>query len=51
VCGGGYSVFKKNEIRLFAGKWIKLEVIMLSEIIQFHKYNSTCFLSLVEVKF
>jgi hypothetical protein len=27
-----YSAIKKNEIILFAGKWMKLETIMLSEI-------------------
>jgi hypothetical protein len=29
-----YSVLNKNEILLFAGKWIKLENINLSEISQ-----------------
>jgi hypothetical protein len=27
-----YSAIKKNEIMSFAGKWIELEIIMLSEI-------------------
>jgi hypothetical protein len=27
-----YSAKKKKEIKLFAGKWIELEIIMLSEI-------------------
>jgi hypothetical protein len=26
-----YSTIKKNEIMLFAGKWLKLQVIMLGE--------------------
>jgi hypothetical protein len=29
-----YSSIKKNEIMLFAGKWIALENIMLSEVSQ-----------------
>jgi hypothetical protein len=29
-----YSAIKKNEIMSFAGKWMELEVIMLSEISQ-----------------
>jgi hypothetical protein len=29
-----YSIIKKNEIMLFAGKWMDLEIIMLSEISQ-----------------
>jgi hypothetical protein len=29
-----YSAIKKNEIRLFAGKWMELKVIMLSKISQ-----------------
>jgi hypothetical protein len=32
-----YSAIKKNEIMSFAGKWMELEVIMLSEISQTHK--------------
>jgi hypothetical protein len=27
-----YSPIKKNEIMSFAGKWMELEIIMLSEI-------------------
>jgi hypothetical protein len=27
-----YSATKKNEIRLFAGKWMKLEIIVFSEV-------------------
>jgi hypothetical protein len=34
-----YLATKKNEIMLLAGKLMKLEVIMLSEISQFHKIS------------
>jgi hypothetical protein len=29
-----YSAIKKNEIMLFTGKWMELEIIMLSEVNQ-----------------
>jgi hypothetical protein len=29
-----YSAIKKNEILLFAGKWMELEIIMLRELSQ-----------------
>jgi hypothetical protein len=32
-----YSAVKENEIMLFAGKWMELEIIMLSEISQAQK--------------
>jgi hypothetical protein len=32
-----YLVIKKNEIMSFAGKWIKLEIIMISAISQTDK--------------
>jgi hypothetical protein len=32
-----YSVTKKNEILSFAGKWMELENIILSEVSQFQK--------------
>jgi hypothetical protein len=32
-----YSVIKKNKIMSFAGKWMELEMIMLSEISQTQK--------------
>jgi hypothetical protein len=34
---GYYSAIKKNEIMSFAGKWMELEVIMLSKISQVQK--------------
>jgi hypothetical protein len=43
-----YSAIKKNEIMLFAGKWMELEIVMLSEIIQSHKINISYFLLFVE---
>jgi hypothetical protein len=32
-----YSAIKKNEIMLFAGKWMELEIIRLNEISQTEK--------------
>jgi hypothetical protein len=32
-----YSAIKKNEIMSFAGKWMELEIIMLSEVSQVQK--------------
>jgi hypothetical protein len=32
-----YSAIKKNEIMLFAGKWMELEHIMLNEVNQIQK--------------
>jgi hypothetical protein len=34
---GFYSAIKKNKIMLFAGKWMELEEIMLSEVSQAQK--------------
>jgi hypothetical protein len=38
-----YSDIKKNETILFSGKWIELEIIMLSEISQSKKIKSQMF--------
>jgi hypothetical protein len=35
-----YSATKKNEILLFAGKWMELENSILSELIQVQKARS-----------
>jgi hypothetical protein len=43
-----HSAIKKNEILLFAGKWMELENIILSEVSQIQKANGACFLSYVE---
>lgn len=32
-----YSAIKKNEVMSFVGKWVKLEMIILSEISQTHE--------------
>jgi hypothetical protein len=42
-----YSVIKKIEIMFFAGKWMKLESFMLSEVsqpqnIKGHMFSHTC---------
>jgi hypothetical protein len=38
-----YSVIRKNEIISYAGTWIELEVMMLSEIRQTEKYQCHMF--------
>jgi hypothetical protein len=38
-----YSATKKNEILSFAGKWMDLENIILSEVIQIQKAKSCMF--------
>jgi hypothetical protein len=38
-----YSAIKKNEIMLFAGKWMELENTMLSEVSQAQKVKSCMF--------
>jgi hypothetical protein len=39
-----YSAIKKNEIMLFAGKWMELEMIMLSKVSQDQKHKGHVFL-------
>jgi hypothetical protein len=38
-----YSATKKNEILLFAGNWMKLEDIILSEVNQIQKAKNSMF--------
>jgi hypothetical protein len=38
-----YSTIKKNETMLFAGKWMELENIMLSEVRQVQKVKGRMF--------
>jgi hypothetical protein len=38
-----YLAIKKNEIMSFAGKWMKVDIIMLSEISRLRKTNIACF--------
>jgi hypothetical protein len=45
-----YSATKKNEILFFAGKWLKLENIILNEVSQAQKPKAACFLSYVEYR-
>jgi hypothetical protein len=40
-----YSATKKNEILSFAGKWMKLENIILSEVSQVQKSKGHMFFS------
>jgi hypothetical protein len=41
-----YSATKKNEIMSFAGKWVELEIIMLSKISQGQKDKEHIFTDL-----
>jgi hypothetical protein len=38
-----YSAIKKNEIMLSAGKWLDLEIILLSEVSQAQKVQGHIF--------
>jgi hypothetical protein len=37
-----YSATRKNEILSFAGKWMELENIILSEVIQLRRSKAAC---------
>jgi hypothetical protein len=51
IHNGIYSATKKNENLSFAGKWIELETIILSEVSQVQKAKSHIFsLSYVEYR-
>jgi hypothetical protein len=41
-----YSIIKKNEIILFAGKWMEIENFMLNKVSQSEKVNG-CIFSLI----
>jgi hypothetical protein len=45
-----YSTIKKNDILLFVGKWMELEIIVLSEVSHTQKSKVTCFPSYVETR-
>jgi hypothetical protein len=45
-----YSGISKNEIMLFAGKWMELENIMLSKVGQAQKVKVKWLLSYVEAR-
>jgi hypothetical protein len=45
-----YSFTKKNEILSFAGKWMELEIIILSEASQVQSIKTIYFLSYVEYR-
>jgi hypothetical protein len=45
-----YSAIKKNEIMLFAGKWMQMAIIVLSKF-RLRKINITFFLAYVKSKF
>jgi hypothetical protein len=45
-----YLALKMYEIMLFAGKWMEMENIMLSEVSQAKKSKVSCFPSYVEAR-
>jgi hypothetical protein len=47
---GFYSTIKKNEIMLFASKWVELENFMLNEVSRLKESKVACFPSYEEAK-
>jgi hypothetical protein len=45
-----YSAIKKNEILSFAGKWMELDSIILSEVIQVQKAKGCMFSLICRIK-
>jgi hypothetical protein len=45
-----YSVIKKNEIMLFAGKWMALEIMILSEVSEAQKAKYHIFVHNIGLK-
>jgi hypothetical protein len=45
-----YSATKQNEILSFAGKWMKLDNNVLSDVTQVENTKSTCFLLYMECR-
>jgi hypothetical protein len=45
-----YPVIKKNEVMLFAGKCIELEIIMLNKVSRIRKSKVTCLPLYVEAR-
>jgi hypothetical protein len=45
-----YSTTKKNEILLFAGKWMELENIILSELVSLRRSKAACSPSSVDCR-
>ena len=45
-----YSVTKNKEIMKFAGKWIQLETIILSEVTQTKKAMHVCTHKIITIK-
>jgi hypothetical protein len=44
-----YSATNKNEIMLFVGKWMQLEIIMSSKISQTQKHNCHLFFQMCRI--
>jgi hypothetical protein len=45
-----YSSINKSEIMSFAGKWMELEMVMLSEINQKNNYHAFCCMQTLDLK-